>query len=80
MSEKRFTLELPDNVSSQLKLIDQESVKLELSRDTMVLTTQASDVSLFQRISWWWIVLPALLSSIAFNVYFAVKKNKIKFP
>lgn len=75
MSEKRFTLELPDNVSSQLKLIDQESVKLELSRDTMVLTTQASDVSLFQRISWWWIVVPALLSSIAFNIYFAVKKQ-----
>lgn len=78
MTKQKMTLELPQSVSTQLKLTDQENVKLELNRDTMVLSTEASEISLFQRISIWWIIVPAIISSLVFNVFFAVKdQNQI---
>lgn len=72
-------IELPDKVAEQLKIKDSEGVKIELRNHDAVITTEASEMSLFQRISLWWYLAPALISALAFNVFFAMK-NRNQIP
>ncbi|GAX03716.1 hypothetical protein IWT140_01341 [Secundilactobacillus pentosiphilus] len=72
-------IELPDKVVKQLQVNDADSVKIELRNTDAVLTTQASEMSLFQQISLWWYLVPAIISALAFNLFFAMK-NKNQVP
>lgn len=72
-------IELPDKVVEQLQVKDADSVKIELRNTDAVLTTQASEMSLFQQISLLWYLAPAMIGALAFNIFFAVK-NKNQIP
>lgn len=72
-------IELPDKVAEQLQINDGGDVKIELRNHDAVLTTEASEQSLFQRVSFWWYLVPALISALAFNMFFAVK-NRNQIP
>lgn len=72
-------IELPDKVVEQLQVKDAESVRIELRNNDAVLTTHASEMSLFQQISLWWYLAPAIISALAFNLFFAAK-NKNQIP
>ncbi|WP_216644504.1 DUF998 domain-containing protein [Secundilactobacillus folii] len=72
-------IEIPDQIVKQLKINETGRVKLELRNNDAVLTTKDSEQSLFQRISLWWYLLPALLSAVAFNIFYAVQ-NRNQIP
>ena len=72
-------IELPDKVAEQLRVNGTDKVKIELRNHDAVITTEASEMSLFQRISLWWYLAPAIISAIVFNVFFATK-NQNQIP
>ncbi|GAW98693.1 DUF998 domain-containing protein [Secundilactobacillus mixtipabuli] len=72
-------IELPDKVVEQLQVKGADSVKIELRNNDALLTTKASEMSLFQQISLWWYLAPAVISALAFNLFFAMK-NKNQIP
>ena len=72
-------IELPDKVAEQLRVNGTDKVKIELRNHDAVITTEASEMSLFQRISLWWYLAPAIISAIVFNAFFATK-NQNQIP
>lgn len=68
-------IKLPSKLVEQLKINEHGDVKLELRNNDAILSTEASERTLFQRISLWWYLAPALISAIGFNIFFALKNT-----
>ncbi|MGL0747153.1 hypothetical protein [Secundilactobacillus paracollinoides] len=73
MSEQKVRLKLPQKVTQQLELKDGDQVKITLRNNDALIQSHASEISLYQRISLAWFVLPAVACSLLFNGFFAVR-------
>lgn len=75
MSEQKMRLKLPQKVTKQLALKDGDQVKITLRNHDALIQSSASEVSLYQRISLAWYVLPAVVCALVFNAFFAVRED-----
>ncbi|KRM75336.1 hypothetical protein [Secundilactobacillus collinoides] len=75
MSEQKMRLKLPQKVTKQLALKDGDQVKITLRNHDALIQSSASEISLYQRISLAWYVLPAVVCALVFNAFFAVRED-----
>ncbi|WP_054660204.1 hypothetical protein [Secundilactobacillus kimchicus] len=68
---------MPENVANQLRVKAGDQVRLRVRNFDVQLQSDHSEVSLYQRIGFWWFVIPALLCSILFNVFYWIRDQNL---
>lgn len=74
MSEQNMWLKLPQKLTKQLNLEEDDQVKITL-RNHDALIERAESEMLYQRISLFWYILPALIGALIFNILFTLHGN-----
>ncbi|WP_288700438.1 DUF998 domain-containing protein [uncultured Secundilactobacillus sp.] len=77
MTKKDLKLTVPENVANQLRVKAGDQVRLRVRNFDVQLQSDHSEVSLYQRIGFWWFVIPALLCSILFNVFYWIRDQNL---
>ncbi|WP_395319405.1 DUF998 domain-containing protein [Fructilactobacillus frigidiflavus] len=80
MAKQNYHIEIPAQVVKQIKLKPNEKLDLKIENNAIRLEKQANTEDTGWDVSYWWSLIPALVTSVIFFMFFTLRKiTNVKF-
>lgn len=77
MAKTKLSVTLPENATDQLQVKAGDKVRLRVRNFDVQVQSDYSETLLYQRIGFWWYVIPAFVVSIMFNVFYWLRDQNL---